>query len=129
MPCGSAHVTAHLWIVASDPDIEQKVLIVNITTQRPYSDNTTVLKTGDHPFIGRPSVVSYKDSMIRTVADIEQAKNCGIASPKQACSPGVLARVQAGFAKSQHVPYGLQQYYLRRFPPPPKPDTLPKSGK
>src|SRR5437879_6373257 len=34
MPCGSAHVTAHLWIVASDPDIEQKVLIVNLKNRR-----------------------------------------------------------------------------------------------
>ncbi len=50
--------TEHLWVLITRPDpTTREAIMVNVTTQRPHSDTTTVLNRGDHPFIQRPSVV------------------------------------------------------------------------
>jgi hypothetical protein len=60
------HDTEHLWVLITNPDPESyEAIMVNITTQRPHSDKTTVLDSGEHPFIKQPSVVFYSDA--RTV--------------------------------------------------------------
>ena len=56
----------HLWVLITNPDPRtQEAIMVNVTTQRPHSDTTTILNVGDHPFIQKPSVIFYADT--RTV--------------------------------------------------------------
>jgi hypothetical protein len=55
----------HLWVLITGPDpATHEAIMVNITTQRPHSDTSTMLNSGDHPFIQRPSVVFYSDARI-----------------------------------------------------------------
>jgi hypothetical protein len=50
--------TEHLWVLITRPDpASREAIMINVTTQRPHSDTTTVLNRGEHPFIQRPSVV------------------------------------------------------------------------
>ena len=52
-----------LWVVITNPDPRSgEIIMVNLTTQRPHSDATTVLPPGEHPFIDRPTVASYHDA-------------------------------------------------------------------
>jgi hypothetical protein len=59
--------TEHLWVLITRPNpATHEAIMVNVTTQRPHSDTTAILKVGEHPFIKQPSVVFYSDA--RTVA-------------------------------------------------------------
>ena len=50
---------AHMYFVLSEPDIEDKVLVVNITDiNNPAGiDKSCILNIGDHPRITKKSVV------------------------------------------------------------------------
>ncbi len=61
----------HLWVVVTNPDPNTgEVIMVNLTTQRPHSDTTTVLLPGEHPFLDRP-----------TVAFCERRRESGVKPP------------------------------------------------
>ena len=50
--------TEHLWVLITRPHPQTRVAImVNVTTQRPHSDTTTILPAGEHPFVQKPSVI------------------------------------------------------------------------
>lgn len=59
---------AHLHIILTDPDTVNGTLVVvtvNLTTRRNTlrgTDTTVVLDSGDHSFIERTSVISYRDA-------------------------------------------------------------------
>lgn len=56
----------HLWLLITNPNpATHEAIMVNVTTQRPHSDTTTILNVGDHPFVQKPSVIFYADA--RTV--------------------------------------------------------------
>ena len=55
--------TEHLWVLITNPDpVTHEALMVNVTTQRPHSDTTTILNVGDHQFVQKPSVIFYADA-------------------------------------------------------------------
>ena len=60
--------TKHLWVLITNSDpVTHEAIMVNVTTQRPHSDTTTILKMGDHPFIKQSSVIFYADTrMVNT---------------------------------------------------------------
>ena len=68
------HEKEHLWalITAADPESGDAVM-VNLTTQQPHSDTTTIIQPGEHPFVDRPTVVFYADARIVDVKNLEAA--------------------------------------------------------
>ena len=66
--------TEHLWVLITSVDPKSgQALMVNITTRRPHSpDTTTILNVGDHPFIKNPSVVFYADARLVDPALLDQ---------------------------------------------------------
>jgi hypothetical protein len=101
--------TEHLWVLITWPDPETlEAIMVNITTQRPHSDTTTILDAGDHPFIQRPSVVFYSDARIVDTRLLDQAVQRGACRAHAAFSPAVLARIQAGVGASMLTPKRIQ---------------------
>ena len=50
--------TEHLWVLITRPNPQtHTTIMVNVTTQRPHSDTTTILNAGEHPFVQKPSVI------------------------------------------------------------------------
>ena len=104
--------TEHLWVLITKPDPgTHEALMVNLTTQRPHSDRTTILNVGEHPFVQKPSVIFYADARIvdtRLLDAAVQRGACGTHAPFQ---PPVMARIQAGIAASPLTPRRIKTAY------------------
>lgn len=97
--------TKHLWVLITNPDpATHEALMVNLTTQRPHSDTTTILNVGEHPFVQKPSVIFYADARLvdtRLLDAAVQRGGCGTHAP---VAPPVMLRIQAGIVTSPLTP-------------------------
>jgi hypothetical protein len=106
--------TEHLWVLVTRPDpASREAIMVNVTTQRPHSDTTTVLNRGDHPFIQRPSVVLYADARTVDTRLLDQAVASGSFRAHTAFSGPVLQRIQAGLQTSPFTPKKIKDSYAK----------------
>ena len=85
--------------------------MVNVTTQRPHSDTTTILNAGDHPFVQKPSVIFYADARMVDTRLLDAAVQRGACRAHAAFQPVVLARIQAGIAASPFTPRKIKTAY------------------
>jgi hypothetical protein len=115
--CGDTFLTGdgeednfHLWIVIT-PANEGEVVTVCVVTAHKRSERLVVLNQGDHSFIQHESVIAYHYSKIRTVPDIEELLNKGIAKKRDPVSPELLKRIRAGLVESDFTPNGVRAYY------------------
>jgi hypothetical protein len=91
----------HLWILVTDPHPDsQKAVIVSVTTLRSHSDQTVILRKGDHPYILHDSVVSYQDAQELSVVKIQAQIDRGWPQC-DSCSDELLRKVQAGLLTSR----------------------------
>ena len=106
--------TEHLWVLITRPDpASREAIMVNITTQRPHSDTTTVLNRGDHPFIQRPSVVLYADARTVDTHLLNQAVASGSFRAHTPISGPILGRTQAGLQTSPFTPKKIKDSFAR----------------
>jgi hypothetical protein len=77
-------------ITAPDPESGDAVM-VNLTTQQPHSDTTTIIQPGEHPFVDRPTVVFYADARIVDVKNLEAALRQGVVRRHAPLSAELLA--------------------------------------
>lgn len=100
----------HLYVVVTDPSADDppSVVIANITTQREWSDTTTCLDAGEHPFVKHASVVNYGDARIVEAANIRKAME--LFETHRDCSPELLKRIQEGILKSPRTPHKVKEY-------------------
>ncbi len=106
--------TEHLWVLITRPDpASREAIMVNVTTQRPHSDTTTVLNRGDHPFIQRPSVVLYADARTVDTHLLDQAVASGSFRAHTAFSGPILGRIQAGVHTSPFTPKKIKESYAK----------------
>lgn len=101
----------HLWIVLTDPDRDNRVLIVSLTTLREGQDQTVILNVGDHPFINRPSSVFYRQVEIVDSIKLEQAEKAGSIARRENCSPEVLRLIRDGVSASPHTVRLINNFY------------------
>jgi hypothetical protein len=99
----------HLYIVAIVIN-DDEVLLVNITTQHENSDSSCVLTIGDHDFIDRDSVISYKDAIKTNTNILEMNVKNGKISPRKPVSRELLDRILKGASNSKFLPEELRQY-------------------
>jgi hypothetical protein len=81
-----------------------QVIMVNLTTQRPHSDGTTVLLPGEHPFIHRPTVVFYSDARQVSASLLDRSITQGVGHIHSAASPTLLQKLQGGLLVSALTP-------------------------
>jgi hypothetical protein len=106
--------TEHLWVLITRPDpATREGIMINVTTQRPHSDTTTVLNRGDHPFIQRPSVVLYADARTVDTRLLDQTIVSGAFRAHAAFSNPVLGRIQAGVQTSPFTPKKIKASYAK----------------
>lgn len=101
------HEKEHLWALITAPDPESgDAIMVNLTTQRPHSDTTTIIQPGEHPFVGRPTVVFYADARTVNVNTLEGGLRQG--RQHTALSAELLQRVQKGLFVSRFTPNKIE---------------------
>ena len=129
--CGDTFLTGdgdednfHLWIVIT-PATEGEVVTVCLVTAHMRSE---LLRKGDHPFVQHESVIAYRYSEIRTVADIEELLKKGLAKPRDPVAPDLLKRIQAGLVDSMFTPNGVRAYYRGVMERPNQPATDKKTS-
>lgn len=101
----------HLWIVATDPNNEDKVLIVNITSLKSWQDQTVILSKGEHPFITEPSCVFYREAEIVDNAKLDQAVRAGAIAKRECCSKSVIDLVRSGVIASPQTKRVVKKFF------------------
>jgi len=103
----------HLKIVISDPDPEDMVLVVSVSTIRkgvPH-DTSCELHVAEHPFIKDPSYISYYYAMELSSVKILQEKFKGLIVLKEDVSVDLLKRIQEGARYSKFLPKYLRKFF------------------
>ena len=94
----------HLWVVCSDGNAAE-VVVVSVTTYRSDRQDTTCpIDIGDHPFIKRTSVAYYHGAEVRSRVKIQQLLDDGSYRGRETIDPIALDRIVAGFGRSPHAP-------------------------
>ncbi|MYB58026.1 MAG: hypothetical protein F4X51_16675 [Gemmatimonadetes bacterium] len=117
-------IRKHLIIFVSDfipvvrgEKTEHFAIAVNLTTlkKRPgkksRQDTTTILKSGDHPFITRDSIIAYEYA--RIVSKSEALNMLKSGDKREDLSESVLARIVAGLQKSKYTRFEVRDFYNR----------------
>ena len=119
MKCGSTFLLydednpkPHLHIVITDPDENNYVVLVSVTTERSRSDTMTRLAVGDHRFITDPSVITYAYSKLLSCADIQALIACREAIEKEDASEKIVQRARAGLRETDRAPQEVKEFFL-----------------
>jgi hypothetical protein len=116
----------HLWIILTDPQGNpQKSVIVNVTSKRPESETTVVLKKGDHPFITHDSVINFKDATLALSDKLEEAVNAGHFCDGGSFDQALLKTIQEGLQKSKQTPKDIKSHCNAVWNPSPTSSTVP----
>lgn len=104
----------HLWVLITRPDPRtNQAVMVNLTTQQPHSDTTTILVKGEHPFIKRPSVIYYADAKIVPDATaLDKAVAGKMWRQHDDFDQSLIARIQAGLMTSPFTPDKVRNAFL-----------------
>ena len=106
--------TEHLWVLITNPDpAMHEAIMVNVTTQRPHSETTTILNVGDHPFIQKPSVIFFADARMVDTRLLDAAVRRGAYNAHAAFQARVLLKIQAGLLASTFTPKKIKIAYAR----------------
>ena len=111
-PARSTHnEKQHLWIVITDPNTENKVLIVNITSLKSWQDQTVILNRGEHPFITEPSCVFYREAEIVDNSKLDQAESMGAIAKRECCSESVINLIRSGVVASPQTRRVIKKFF------------------
>lgn len=102
--------TEHMFIVIAVDNNINEALFVNVTTKKPSSDTSCLLKVGDHPFIKHESVINYADTQKTSIDNLEKAFTAGILKTQQSVSQPLLERILRGAKKSDALPEKYKKY-------------------
>jgi hypothetical protein len=106
----------HLWIVVTNPDPNDCVLVVNVTTLKSNDkdsvDGTVCLNAGEHPFLTKEqSYVYYRGAEIKKISDLRSEETAGRLQMRESCSTNVISLVRSGFGASIHCTRVIKSYY------------------
>jgi hypothetical protein len=91
---------AHLWVIATDPDEENRFLIVSLTSLKGSKDQTVILHGGDHEFIKWSTCVAYAQSDLMSAERLQELIACGNAKMHADMKPSCTTLILDGFLAS-----------------------------
>jgi hypothetical protein len=92
----------HIWIIITKPNpLNRTAIWVNLTTERPDSDRTTVVRRGDHPTVCHTCVVYYRDAKFVDLAKLEVTIDASKAKRTGPCPNALLLKIQDGLLVSR----------------------------
>ncbi|MBA7533137.1 hypothetical protein ES705_25372 [subsurface metagenome] len=103
----------HLYFVISNPDIDNNVLVVNMTTVKNTGreDLSCILDVGDHPEITNKSYIKYDKAIELGTAKMIELAMKKIIILKKGLDPTVLKRIQEGAEKSSALSGKFKKYF------------------
>ncbi len=103
----------HLYFVISDPDPDNNVLLVNMTTiySGVYHDSSCELNRSDHPFVQHPSYITYKDAREVQQEIILNNVMKHVYIRQEDASIGLLSKIQRGAVSSDFLPEKFIKYF------------------
>jgi hypothetical protein len=107
----TATETPHLWVVVTNPNAENLVLIVNFTSLKDWQDQTVMLNVGDHPFITEQTVIFYREAEIVDNAKLDEAARLGAVSQRHCCSKQIIDLIRAGVNASPQTKRVIKTFY------------------
>ena len=93
----------HLWIIATEP-VNDRAVIVSVTTLRHNVDQTVVLQKGDHPFVNHQSAVFFGDSKIVNATMLAEQVANGSVSNHHPCDTRLIDEIGMGLRASPFTP-------------------------
>lgn len=103
----------HLYFVISNPDIDNNVLVVNMTTFKDTGreDLSCILDVGEHPEITNKSYIRYDKAVELGTSKIIELAMKKIIILKKDLDPTVLKRIQEGAKESSALPDKFKKYF------------------
>ena len=123
---------SHLWIVLTDPDpSDGKVVVVMVVSEKPHTDKTVAMNSGDHPFFHHATNIDYGTAKHFPRAKLETEINAK-GKLRQDVSPALLEKARAGIFGSSRCPNYIREYFKTRFDRngqsiPASPPTAPRN--
>src|SRR4051812_8480313 len=95
-------IDIHLWVIISDPlQDPAHILIVSMTTYKPYKEAVCLLRSGDHRAISHDTCIAYDLAKVTSSANLEAARDKGLLSPDVPVTEEILRRIREGAALSR----------------------------
>jgi len=101
-------VLEHLWIVLTGPDVDGRVVIVNVTSRVHCADDACLLDVGDHPFVSHESAIAYRLAKLVPNTQLDDWERRRYLQPRPGVSAELLERIQAGALASRFTPRGIK---------------------
>lgn len=103
----------HLRYVISDPDPDEYVMVVNMSTYHglPSEDKTCLLYPGDHEEVKRESYIVYTRAEAMDRYKIMGMAAKGLIVYKNRISPAVLQKLQDGARKSPFLKEDFKRFF------------------
>lgn len=102
--------TAHLWIIATEPNEDGLFAIANVTSLKGAKDQTVILQANEHPFLKWETCVMYGLAEISSGDKLQGYLDGGIAKLQKDLSQKALALVLDGFTASDYTKYRLREF-------------------
>lgn len=96
----------HLFIILTNPNQNQEVLAINITSSDEF-DKTCILTSKDHSFINRKSYVSYRYCNIFQVDKLKEL----LIKTYEPIGQETLNRIVKGLYKSKYTKQKIKSFY------------------
>ncbi len=99
-----AWAATNFWIILSDPDIDpEHVLVVKLTTWKPYKDQACVVEPGAHEFVRHRACVDYRKVRVVTLAQLQRLKDRGVLEALPPLSSALLFDVRYSVFDSRFI--------------------------
>jgi hypothetical protein len=97
-------VDGHLWIIISDPDVnEDQVLFVSMTSYDITKEKVCLLDVGDHPFIIHKTCIAYEFAKTAPLKDLTALRDQGLLTMSQPVTAELLERIRQGVSLSRRI--------------------------
>jgi hypothetical protein len=97
-------VDGHLWIVISDPEVDEgRVLFVSMTSHDITKEKVCLLNVGDHPFIKHKTCIAYEFAKVAPLKTLIDLRDQGLLVMSQPISVELLERIRQGVSLSRRI--------------------------
>ncbi len=102
---GNKSVDEHLWVIVSDPALDdQRVVVMNFTSAHRSKESFCLIQAGEHPFVKHETCIAYIHARITSLAKLIHNRDVGAIVPQDPVSPALLARIRRGVPLSNLIP-------------------------
>lgn len=97
-------IDIHLWVIISDPlQDPSRILIVSLTTYKPYKEAACLLQKGDHRAISHETCIAYDLAKVTTIEQLQEAATKGLLRSDLPVGTAILKRIREGAALSRKM--------------------------